>query len=278
MFKKLSILCMVLFVFGWMSGSAFAQATYFTNPTGDMSLAVGVCETRTVSVDGSTFGTEPLISGGMLVRLSDPTRVAINTVACYDSELTPAVWDAGSFKVPNPAGYPGGYYVATSNLGAGVIPSSNILVCDVEFCGIADGNPTITIETIPDFDTWVGSQSGFVFDPTIADAVINVTVTGAAACGNGTVEAGEDCDDGNTADGDCCSATCTFEAVDSPCADGAYCNGDETCDGAGTCQPGTPVVCADDGLYCNGTESCNEDTDSCVSSGDPCGAGTVCNE
>src|SRR5262249_46012526 len=31
-------------------------------------------------------------------------------------------------------------------------------------------------------------------------------------CGNGVVEAGETCDDGNTAAGDCCSPTCTFDA------------------------------------------------------------------
>ena len=34
-------------------------------------------------------------------------------------------------------------------------------------------------------------------------------------CGNGTVEDGEQCDDGNTASGDGCSSTCQNEAVDS---------------------------------------------------------------
>jgi cysteine-rich repeat protein len=32
------------------------------------------------------------------------------------------------------------------------------------------------------------------------------------ACGNGTVDAGEQCDDGNRLDGDCCSAGCRYEA------------------------------------------------------------------
>jgi cysteine-rich repeat protein len=32
-----------------------------------------------------------------------------------------------------------------------------------------------------------------------------------AACGNGLLEAGEQCDDGNTANGDCCSASCALE-------------------------------------------------------------------
>ena len=126
----------------------------------------------------------------------------------------------------------------------------------------------------------------------------------AAVCGNSIVEAGEQCDDGNTLDGDCCSSTCQFEAVDSPCPDGQFCNGSETCDGAGSCQAGTPVDCndgvgctddscdeaadacmntpndancPDDALFCNGTEFCDALAD-CSSTGDPCPAGTVCNE
>jgi cysteine-rich repeat protein len=38
------------------------------------------------------------------------------------------------------------------------------------------------------------------------------TLTGSTfTCGNGTLEPGEECDDGNTTSGDCCSATCQFE-------------------------------------------------------------------
>src|SRR5262249_54074864 len=32
-------------------------------------------------------------------------------------------------------------------------------------------------------------------------------------CGDGHLDPGEDCDDGNLVDGDCCSAACTFEAA-----------------------------------------------------------------
>jgi cysteine-rich repeat protein len=34
------------------------------------------------------------------------------------------------------------------------------------------------------------------------------------ACGNGVVEAGEECDDGNTTDGDGCGAACEEEDAD----------------------------------------------------------------
>jgi len=48
-----------------------------------------------------------------------------------------------------------------------------------------------------------------------------------AQCGDGVVQAGEACDDGNTSPGDCCDATCAVEADESPCADdGSVCTAD----------------------------------------------------
>jgi cysteine-rich repeat protein len=49
-------------------------------------------------------------------------------------------------------------------------------------------------------------------------------------CGNGTVEPGEQCDDGNTTSGDGCSATCTVETLPPDCDDwflGEECNDDD---------------------------------------------------
>jgi cysteine-rich repeat protein len=53
-------------------------------------------------------------------------------------------------------------------------------------------------------------------------------------CGNGILQGGEFCDDGNLIDGDCCSSTCTVEAGraegpmgDPTCSDGL----DNDCDG-----------------------------------------------
>jgi cysteine-rich repeat protein len=37
-------------------------------------------------------------------------------------------------------------------------------------------------------------------------------------CGNGKLEAGEECDDGNTVSGDGCSCTCTIEPPPPVCA------------------------------------------------------------
>jgi YVTN family beta-propeller protein/cysteine-rich repeat protein len=61
------------------------------------------------------------------------------------------------------------------------------------------------------------------------------TTTVPAACGNGVVDAGEECDDGNRTPGDCCSPACRLEADGSSCGDADPCNGDERCR-AGRCE------------------------------------------
>ena len=55
-------------------------------------------------------------------------------------------------------------------------------------------------------------------------------------CGDEILDGGEQCDDGNTVNGDCCGSTCQFEAASSDCGDGLCSNG--TCDGAGNCGGG----------------------------------------
>lgn len=97
-------------------------------------------------------------------------------------------------------------------------------------------------------------------------------------CGDGDVGPDEECDDGNTDNGDCCDENCLFEPSESSCSDGDICNGDETCDGAGTCDPGIPLDC-DDSNECT-TDSCDaslgcQSTD--AAPGTPCLDGDICN-
>jgi Thrombospondin type 3 repeat len=62
-------------------------------------------------------------------------------------------------------------------------------------------------------------------------------------CGDGMPDFGEECDDGNTVDGDCCSSTCEFEPAGDPCpGDASLCTIDR-CDGAGTCVSAPPTGC-----------------------------------
>ncbi len=67
-------------------------------------------------------------------------------------------------------------------------------------------------------------------------------------CGDGVLQAGEGCDDGNNANGDCCSAACTVEVAGTVCRAGTGCDAAETCDGA---SPSCPAdVLAPAGVVC----------------------------
>lgn len=84
-------------------------------------------------------------------------------------------------------------------------------------------------------------------------------------CGDGNKTPDEECDDGDLANGDGCSASCTVET----CWD---CSGDPS-----VCTPETSGnSCPGDGVFCNGTESCNG-AGACVGGGDPCSSGSECN-
>jgi cysteine-rich repeat protein len=123
-------------------------------------------------------------------------------------------------------------------------------------------------------------------------------------CGNGRLDAGEDCDDGNLLDGDCCSSTCHYDAFGATCDDGNaasvldHCNGygvcqacnngvyepGETCedgntvDGdccSSTCQLDPEGAACDDGLACSTAAACDAYGVCHPSAGDCCGDGVV---
>ena len=58
---------------------------------------------------------------------------------------------------------------------------------------------------------WTGSGADPWTDPLVNPQAAPQQEPLWVACGNGRVECGEQCDDGNTRDGDCCSATCQPE-------------------------------------------------------------------
>jgi cysteine-rich repeat protein len=94
-----------------------------------------------------------------------------------------------------------------------------------------------------------------------------------AQCGNGAVEAGEDCDDGNTDPGDGCSETCEWENVcgdgtvepGEECDDGNQSNSDQCPDGeGGSCRT---ADCGDGFLQDGPDEDCDDGNNE---SGDGC--------
>lgn len=103
------------------------------------------------------------------------------------------------------------------------------------------------------------------------------------------------CDDGVSCTTDACSETldsCVHTPNDAVCVNDQFCDGAETCDPVGDCQPGTapcaPGSCSevlnqcvdclvdaqcDNGKFCDGVETCDETTGGCVP-----GTPAVCND
>lgn len=102
------------------------------------------------------------------------------------------------------------------------------------------------------FDVVAGEKTYLAYDvrlpSTLATETTTFTVTvacSASECGNGEIEPGEECDDGDTAAGDGCSTTCEVES-------NYACR--ETADGSSECHL---IVCGD-GIV-DGNEACDDD-------------------
>jgi hypothetical protein len=112
-----------------------------------------------------------------------------------------------------------------------------------------DGTITIRAEADP---TSPSGQLAYAFD------VFMLEEAEASTCGDGALDAGEDCDNGpaNGTAGQCCSATCAFELVATECrAAAGVCDVAEACDGA------TPA-CPADG-FASATTECRASSDVC---------------
>ncbi|MEO2135929.1 MAG: hypothetical protein ABGY28_00525, partial [bacterium] len=72
-----------------------------------------------------------------------------------------------------------------------------------------------------------------------------------ANCGNGSLDPGEQCDDGNAANGDCCSTTCAFE-----CSDGNPCTFDNCIPAFGQCSHSPVAGACNDGDLCTVGDTC----------------------
>ncbi|MFT4569302.1 MAG: cysteine-rich repeat protein [Hyphomicrobiaceae bacterium] len=94
-----------------------------------------------------------------------------------------------------------------------------------------------------------------VFD----DGVANATCVDPKRCGDGFVDAGEDCDDGNKIDGDCCAADCSAESLGNACDDGLFCTVVDQC-ADGLCV-GVGSPCAAGGEC---ADTCDENGDTCL--------------
>ena len=97
-------------------------------------------------------------------------------------------------------------------------------------------------------------------------------------CGNGQIDPGETCDDGNLVDDDCCSANCRLSADGAGCTDdGNPCTGDR-CNGTGQCEHVNLTGRCSDGDSCTAGDTCVDGQ--CVGAllpdDTPCDDGNAC--
>ncbi len=105
----------------------------------------------------------------------------------------------------------------------------------------------------------------------LAVMVLNHATT-VAECGDSSVDPGEQCDDGNVTNGDCCSSTCQFESAATVCRTSiGVCDVAETCDGAGTCAPNgfasAATICRASAGVCDVAETCSGSSVACPADG-----------
>lgn len=102
-------------------------------------------------------------------------------------------------------------------------------------------------------------------------------------CGNGVLVSlsGEECDDGNLEDDDCCSATCRFKPEGLPCGDSenSLCTNPDTCNGQGACDANHEpwgTSCGEAGGECKIGDVC--DGSGACQAGSYSSTDTVCRE
>jgi len=119
--------------------------------------------------------------------------------------------------------------------------------------------------------------------PTLPKAYVVCGPTEDSLCGNGTVDFGEDCDDGNKLNGDCCDKFCKFEPTTQACGTDPDLNDctRPSCDGAGQCTGTIPVaagtICGPDSdgdAFC--TKPRCDGAGACSQTGFLAPAGTIC--
>jgi cysteine-rich repeat protein len=93
-----------------------------------------------------------------------------------------------------------------------------------------------------------------IHSPAFMNGEIRGQITRLASCGDTVVDITEQCDDGNTANGDCCNSLCLLETDGSACDDGDLGTINDQCT-AGVCG-GNPNPCGDGNL--DGGEQCDD--------------------
>jgi cysteine-rich repeat protein len=180
-------------------------------------------------------------------------------------------WSHGLQSGPNPPPYSGnGEYFCNWPRWQGDMAGAEYAQFDSSWTASDLTNLVVEIRSNQD-------NAGAIEELRVKAVRVRVTID---QCGNGSVDANEQCDDGNTSNGDCCSATCQNESPGAACGDDGNACTTDVCSGAGSCVHGPNAAACDDGLFCNGSDVCSGGI--CAHAGNPCSDGSecvnVCNE
>jgi cysteine-rich repeat protein len=212
---------------------------------------------NTIGVGAAADGTDLQFiadaTGGTYTAVTDPSALAA---------VLPTTPPAGIDRVevdgvPVPVG-PLGNFTTTVACGA-LGPMTVTARCFASDPGATEvaADVMVTCEAAPSTTT----TSTSLVSTTTSTSTTTIPLP---VCGNGLVEPGEDCDDGNEQDGDCCSSTCQAEAAGATCGPSPTQCSVRQCDGAGGCA----TVLLPNGTPCNDGDICTE--------GDRCDQGGVC--
>lgn len=252
---------------GFSAGSVFPSQTTFNNTT-------IVSNTADSDGDGSGDG------GG--VHIASGTATVSNSIIAGNTDGGGEAPDCSSSLTS------GGYNLIQSTSGCAITgdTTGNLIGVDPLLGLLRDnGGPTHTRSLLPgspaiDGGNPLGCVDGNEQPLTTDQRGTSRPQFGACdigayefACSNGVVDLGEQCDDGNLSNGDCCSSSCQFESGTTVCRAPA-----DSCDVADMCS-GTSAVCPTDvkqpdgtscadGQFCNGAEQCRGGV--CQSGVEPC--------
>jgi YVTN family beta-propeller protein/cysteine-rich repeat protein len=249
------------------------------HPTLPIAYAVGPLFQSAMAIDTTTRTvTASIGTGGTSVAIHpDGTRgFVLNTctfcveapgVVQFDTATNLPIpgWIATTGDQPHvldldPSGSP--LYVTTHDTTLGALLSVIDTTTDTETAAVPVGTEIWGVKLHPDgtriYVADRGAGAVQVVDAQTLTVTTTITVGSLpfargnfigpiATCGDGQTTFPEECDDGNTTDGDCCSSTCALE-TGQPCDDNDACTTDDACDANAACTGGPPPDCDDSDL------------------------------